>query len=457
MNAENLQQPFNDLVKVIQSLVQECTGKRAVGPNMMLMCQQTPLDCLKTETGVRVSRTNQQYLSKPSWFTATWQISEKAKGLPEYSIFQETLCAIAGKNIDHVLTQAVSVITGKLFAAESLNSSELLDYLLKAIANVPVPAWSDIDVYGVSIKDTPDLTFTLGNRRFVFRQLDVADYKWEYNVAIGAKPRFRIDRVPPSSVLKIEMNAWRHYELQIEASKMTAMLRLFRVCSVIFGRQTYSSLSPFTAMMGETSPPEIPFHVNHEITLTSESAKMLQQFWSLVEPNWLHKLQEQTPQKDTPISIAYERYCDSLLTNHPIERKISFAIMGLEAIYLGEKQTQELMYRLKLSVCKVLSKLDFENEEVRKHLKDGYQIRSEYVHGGRLSDGEKKKYEAKGITLDKLACKLLDYLRISLLHLIVSKQSKNEFLNLLEDSLIERNRDDELQTMMESEKIILKM
>ena len=148
---------------------------------------------------------------------------------------------------------------------------------------------------------------------------------------------------------------------------------------------------------------------------------------------------------------------ESKLSATPIERKIAFAIMGLEAIYLGENEVQELMYRLQLRVSKILSKLNFNSIETRSYLKEGYKIRNSHVHGGHLSEKEKTRLENKGIPVAKLANELLDYLRISILHLIISNQTKEKFLDLLEDSFIERKRDEEFQAMMESENSILRI
>jgi hypothetical protein len=455
MNAENLLPAFKDLLELIQSLVHESKVKRLAKPSMMLMNKWVALDPIKTETGVRMSRTQQQLFQKADWSRASFQILDKIKASPLRQSFQEKLSAAEAVNLDHDLDDAIRKIIVKSFNAEALNANDLLDYFLKKIANVPVPAWSDIEVYGVTVKDIQNIGFTIGNRRFIFRQLDVPDFEKESLVGISSDSRFGV--VPPNSILRIEMNAWRPLELQFEAQKATVLLRLFKVCSVRFSRHTWETLSPFAMIVGSGGTMEPIWGANHEIVLTKESGDTLQQFWNSVEPKLPAELREPSSQNVTTVSIAYERYCDSLLSNHPIERKITFAIMGLEAIYLRELEVQELMYRLQLRVCKTLSKLDFKNKEVRSDLKEGYNIRNSYVHGGHLSDKEKIKLEKKGIAVNELAYKLLDYLRISILHLIISKQGKTEFMDLLEDSFIEKSRDDELQSIFKSEETILRI
>jgi hypothetical protein len=451
MNNEIFQPAFDGLLALIRLLVNE--SKSSVRPSLMLIKKTVPLDSTITETGIVVSRAQTEYLQKEDWFGPTLRFFDKIKTLPEYETFRKKLFLLDNKDHDDQLFRAVNHVIQILLEKKSFDSSELLDYFLKSISYEPVPAWADIDLHGVLVKGVPSVAFSLNERRFTFRQLVVSDF--EHETYISGDSRFGL--FPPNSILKIEMNTWRSLDLQIEALKMTNMLRLFQVCSVKFGRQSWKTKSPFAMVIGSTLSIEPVYPADHPITLTGEANGKLEKFWKYVEPRLPVELREFSGQKTTPISIAYERYCDSLLTRHPIERKIAFAIMGLEAIYLGENEVQELMYRLQLRVSKILSKLNFNSIETRSCLKEGYKIRNSYVHGGHLPEKEKKKLENRGIAVNGLAYKLLDYLRISILHLIISRQTKEEFLDLLEDSFIERKRDEEFRAMMESENSILRI
>lgn len=61
----------------------------------------------------------------------------------------------------------------------------------------------------------------------------------------------------------------------------------------------------------------------------------------------------------------------------------------------------------------------------------------------------------KGIKLEGLSNFLLNCLRISMLHLICSRQSKSEFLALIEESLLSREKDELLESTMIREQDIL--
>lgn len=428
-------------------------SKPLANRGLMLMQKTTPIEHAKTETGVSVTRTETRYFEKEDWFRAALQLFDKIKALPQYEAFRECLSILDGKNHDEQLSRTVLDIVQMSFDQKPLNPSDLLDYFLKSIANAPVPAWVDIDVLGVSIKGTQSFEFSFNGRKFIFRQLDISDFERESHVFAGSE--FRL--FPPDSILRIQMESWRGIELQEEALKATAILRLFRVCSAKFDRQTFGTKSPFAMIAGTSSHLEKVFVPNHPLVLTIEETKTLENFWRAVDPKLPTELRGFGPNNVTTISIAYERYCDGLLMSHPVERKITFAIMGLEAIYLRENEVQELMYRLELRVCKALSSLQFKNGELRSQIKDGYKIRNSYVHGGHLSDKEKKRIEQKGIPVNDLASKLLDYLRISILHLIISNQTKEQFLDLLEDSFIEQDQNDKLQAIIGSENAILRV
>jgi hypothetical protein len=451
MNPTELQPAFNELVDTIQSIVNEC--KAHATPSSMLIKQRKVLDPAITETGISVSRTEERYFQKGDWFKSSLQACEKAKLTPQYETFREGLSLYLNKNHDERLAQATLTMVQMASDGKTLLPHDLLNYFLKSIANEPIPAWVNIDVHGVSVKNTPSIVFALENRCFTFRQLIPSDYEYESYISLDS----RFGLVPPNSILKIEMNARQGLDLQIETLKMTTLLRLFRVCSAQLDRLDLGSKSPFGMIIGTITTLHNKFPPTHPIILTDEIAKDFQRFLKSVEPRLPSELKDFGSQKVTTISIAYERYCDSLLISHPVERKIAFAIMGLEAIYLRENEVQELMYRLELRVRKLLSALSFDSEKTRLCIKEGYKVRNSYVHGGKLSDKERKRIEKMGITIDELASGLLDYLRISILHLIISGQNKSEYLDLLEDSFIEKSPNDALHLMMEDESNILRI
>jgi hypothetical protein len=238
-------------------------------------------------------------------------------------------------------------------------------------------------------------------------------------------------------------------------------LRLLNVCSVDFGQEVHETSNPFArvgpAHIGGTSRPGQVRHGRHSLTLTDGSKEKLARFWEVVEPRLPGELHEISSKNVTHLTIAYQRYCDGLFTIMPLEQKIAAAIMGLEALYFGEGDMQELAYKLALRVSKVLSKLDMDAEETRNQMKIGYRIRSLHVHGSRPSGNDWRKVQRTSMSPEDFSTKLLDYLRISILHLICSRQDKTQFLDLVEQSLVSREKDELLCEILKGEKEILRL
>jgi hypothetical protein len=144
-----------------------------------------------------------------------------------------------------------------------------------------------------------------------------------------------------------------------------------------------------------------------------------------------------------------------LLQNGVIERRIANAIMGMESLYLKRSETQELAYRLGVRVGKLLRMLGFDHHEVKRNLSDAYRIRSLFAHGSQLSYKEKRKLELKYKDLKNLLVTVLDYLRISITVAIVLKRGKDELIDMLDDSLIDNQKEDQLRSLLSSTKDVI--
>lgn len=449
MANESFQPAFDQLLKLIKLKVVD--AKSSCGPSVLLVKRVTPLGHTPTETGVSVTHSEMRYFQKEDWSSLAFRLADKIKAEPAYEEFKNSLFSLDEKNHEDEVFRAVIKIIRMLLEGESFDESELLGYLIKSITHKPVPAWVDIDLYGVFVKGSSNVAFNFDGKQFEFHQLSVSDFASETHI----HEETRFGMIPPSSVLTIRMNTWRPYEFQIETIKALNILRLFQVCAAKFGRQAWATKCPFSMILGSTLIRETMHVGENTITFTKEMIQKFERFWNFVEPKLPTELGS-FEKASTTISIAFERYCDGLMSPYPIERKIAFAIMGLEAIYLGENEVQELMYRLQLRVSKVVSKLKFNTTEVKLHLKEGYKIRNAYIHGGHLSEKEKNKLGAKRINVSRLADELLDFLRISILHLIISRQTKNDFLDLLEESFIDQSANEALETIMKDEYLFLR-
>ena len=84
----------------------------------------------------------------------------------------------------------------------------------------------------------------------------------------------------------------------------------------------------------------------------------------------------------------------------------------------------------------MLGFLDYDPEDVRTDVKLAYSVRSRYVHGSQLSPKSKERLQDKYGGLKDFLLKLLDYLRVAIICAIRTDMEKEDFLKLVDDSLI---------------------
>ena len=153
--------------------------------------------------------------------------------------------------------------------------------------------------------------------------------------------------------------------------------------------------------------------------------------------------------KTNELSIAYERYSDSLEAGI-LEKRISSAVMGLEALYLGEdpKERGELRYKLGMRVGKLLSLVGYSPSEAKQKTRAAYDIRSTYVHGGILKGENRREYERKYGDLNEFSTTIMDYLRASIVALLLRKTSKTSLIERLEDSFLDSKKEEEISKLL---------
>lgn len=444
---EEVFEKFAALVSRARILAEECKTAGSPEPTVQLYKSCKVTSQSHTDTGVLPGGWEISYVPKPDWFQPCQHVLKRLEREPVYEELLRALQLHRGQDVGKEFERAVSIIAGTMFESTQPEDRVTFEYFLKNFGNEPVPAWSETDLYGVFVKDTASIQFSAGERKISIRQLTARDF--EYESYHFFEPKRALPGVtPPSSILRADLNTWRPADFQMETSKAVFILRLFGVGSVSAGEQVYHSESPFTYIRGSSSPGQIK-KGGHSLMLTTDLVEELTAFWQALEPRLPDEIRNFGPKRESFLMIAYERYCEALFSPGSIDRKITFAIMAMEAIYLGTNEVQELMYRLQQRMCKFLSKLRLDVTIVRQHLKLGYQIRNTYVHGGHLSETERKKLEKRGIDLNSLAVALLDYVRISIVHLLLSSQSKEDFLAILESSMLVRAEDDALQRLVE--------
>lgn len=455
MDDEHLFEKFSELLLALNRIVAQVREAGRVQPTIERWAKWKVEELVDSETGAQPVRSKLVEFERVEWWSGTMVVLEQLNSHATYLAFVEKLNSLAG-NADGLreLRTALSYWIQLRFKDGTLDPREAFQGLMKVIRKEPISAWIEIDVFGMGL-GVQNIVLPFESGRVVFRQFTPVDFEEEFRTGVGPNSRERFVP-PPGCIVRIERLASRAWDLQRAATKLLTLIRLAKVWPIDFGQQTLGSSNsyPLTNLCGvfrssRTHKTGLPTTLKG---LSEDNLRVFIERFAVRLPAELH---DSEAKRAGPLAIAYERYCEGLLAVGPIERKFAAAIMGLEALYLGASENQELNYRLSLRISKVLSKLGRDPNEVQKYVKTGYRVRSLHVHGSGVDAKERQKIEKAGGKIEDLAVRLLDYLRISILHLIDSKQDKDEFLELVDRSFVYRDADDRLEEMLKEESATL--
>ncbi|MGB9977872.1 hypothetical protein [Methanobacterium sp.] len=269
-----------------------------------------------------------------------------------------------------------------------------------------------------------------------------------------------------TAVLEIEFLDYpddiAHNKVFSKIKRYAHILSLFKVGTVFYNQTQYSS----EAFNGSGSAGSLEIEVVlKNYTIFENDKDNLVNFWQVMDrcmPN----------EKDSPcidyLSISYQRYQNSL-ERGSLEKRVSSVMMGLEALFLKSNERIELNHRLSLRVAKIFSLLGYDALKIKKSIKESYNIRSTFVHGGHYEPEELIKLENNRFknklkilndeeSLDDHLYKIIDYLRISIVIITLFRGSefdkndkkKEKFLDLIDDALIDKEKEDYLKNYLEN-------
>ena len=356
-----------------------------------------------------------------------WSINAITQKLTETGIYND-VCKNISENynlndsqINGYLHQFITRLANKYLENEIkslFDANKYIESFLRDLNNENQECRAKIYLHGLILE--PDL-IKLDNNTTLRKPIRE---DFEREVLIGANEQSSIN---PTALLIINTFIDRPNNLIHEIDQDVAILRLFRVGSIQNIRYDLTTdsiikLASSSSWSGKSAGVDKYLIDNNDID-------KLKAFWSSVkgmrlpDSAFIHKPQIQ--QQDE-ISIAYQRYCDSLEI-HLLEKRISSAVMGLEALYLQPNERQELTYRLSMRTGKLLSYIGYNAEKVRNDIVHAYDIRSTYVHGKILTQKLKNKHE-KGVgELNQFSRTIMDYLRASIV-VLLKRPSKNSLV-----------------------------
>lgn len=157
----------------------------------------------------------------------------------------------------------------------------------------------------------------------------------------------------PTAVLEFTTESPNQTCFFKEHQCLVVAMRLFALGSVEILKHSYDTRS-LIEFGGSGFKPEIG-DVNHTYDMSAGDAAALRRFLKgitdLIPESWYMSSYEQSSE----ISVAYRRYVDSLFERGPPVKRLSLAVMGLEALFLGGDEAQELKHKLSQRIAKFMS------------------------------------------------------------------------------------------------------
>jgi hypothetical protein len=455
MSNEQLLSTLKLLASAVKKQVDEGISNRTIEPQDEVYFRWKVEKFQYTDKGVTDYSAHGEYFTKQLWLQSIIKLEEAIKQRTEYTSALECLVNVFGKsnklsdNLDYFITTLIHQCLENP-TTEKANVNSLIATFLKDLHEEPVKYGADVELQGIVLRpESLELSYGI-----TLRQTKVEDLEREVTVHSFMLGR---DFLPhPSAIMRIEFLGRGANEIQKRFRKAIAILRLFKVGSVEYISSRMFSESIIDQMASGMLTSGKAGTALETYLVTQEDIQKLKRFWQTMNDS----LPESFFWTDaTPVdylTIAYNRYSDALLENGLLERRIANAVMGLEALVLtGE--TQELSYRLGIRISKLLSLLGHDPHEVKKTINDAYKVRSLFAHSSQLSYKGKKELESAYHDPKNLVLSVLDYLRTLIIVMTLSRKGKDEFIDLVDDSLVDKKREDQLNNIISQAKEVCKV
>lgn len=455
MENKDLREVINKLKKLtnsIEKVINKDISKKVFESENELYFRWKVKDFKYTDKGIQSAGAEGQFFTKKSWMRATSKITDKVKKSSEYKLALEGLkCAFEqNKKIVQDLNAFINkVIYLNLYPEEKEKNSEkvIIERFISDLLEKPMKYGAEVQLQGIVLKPQK----IEPAHGIIIRQPISSDLEKETRYYVPSMADHFLPN--PSAIANIEFFGRQANEIQRKVEQMIVILRLFKVGSVRhLSYRMYSD--SITDIMAQGTLGSGKQDIVLETSLIDkEDESKLKLFWQVLEEVLPPNLYTFGEREVNYISLAYNRYSDALMHNGILERRIANAVMGLEALLLDA--TQELSYRLRLRVAKIMALLGDDPKEVKQIIKDAYHIRNLFAHGSHLSHKEKRKLELRYKNVKNILLPVLDHLRRLLVVMILIPKNKHEFIDLIDDSLIDSEKERELNDLLVSPKQIL--
>lgn len=442
---EKLRELLEQLVQAIYSTINEVLARGTFQPQFQQYFRWRLTEFEYGDTGIMKKSAKGEELLKPYWGIATWDVYKKVSKLSEYdNVFTVISRGYKLEEVQcrHYLESLITRVTSNILAGKAKTPTDSAKYVVSFLKDLNGDSQeyrAEVQLKGLVLQPR---SIQLDNN-VKLRRPSRKDFEREVPIVFPSRGTFPLQ--DPTAFLHIQVYATKAgIPLQNEIDRAVALLRLFRVGAVQDIQHSSDTDSIIHIAGGTLTRGRLLG--SDKYLISRRDVKPFKKYWSNMKsvklPSSAHTGEHREPDE---ISIAYDRYGDSL-EGHVIEKRISSAVMGLEAIYLSENQ--EMIYRLSMRVGKLLGMIGYKQNEVRERMKDAYEVRSGYVHGGILKPKDRQKLERKYGNLNDFSKAIMDYLRASIVALLVRRTSKASLIKKIDESFLESTKEEEIKKLL---------
>ncbi len=320
--------------------------------------------------------------------------------------------------------------------------NEKLNLFIDEVEDNPVSNLVKIELKGVDLNDAESIEWECDNKKITIRKISEEDIRtwWAGGRYQSSQTVFSMPETIMEIRSKIKPSEADFNTLGWSAWRGITILKLFSLGDV-FATNISISRDTVADFGGQVGLPQIgkAYYPVSKYSIGTQNKQKLEGFW-----NYLNKIlpdifYNKIKNADWSSSaIAYDRYSEALSITEPVKR-IAYAIMGLESIYLvGDA---ELNFRLSMNTAKTMSLfIGGDAVLIKKAVNLSYSLRSMFVHGAVHSESYDKlmaKIKVDFGSVEALSKLLLEYLRLSILIMInVGQDNKYDFIDKISGLMI---------------------
>ncbi|MFA5944110.1 MAG: hypothetical protein WC876_06565 [Candidatus Thermoplasmatota archaeon] len=253
----------------------------------------------------------------------------------------------------------------------------------------------------------------------------------------------------PTALISIRLVALAPVEAQKVLEKAKTIASLFDPCNLEINEYSMSS-SGLRRHGGRMTSGRLA-QARRQLVLRQEDVAEFRKFWKQMWPAF--PFEPFATRNENPATVSLGRYTEACTEPRSAEYSMTTVMMGLESLFT--EGAPEISYRLRQRLSNFLGHVGLDPHSVHATVREGYNIRSTLVHGGSISYKDRRRIDAMYGSLNELLRRNLDLLRLSILLMFLTRMEKDRVLDLLDESMFDSKKREELGNILAHHKTAL--